>query len=83
MFGIGCKLRQVENSSFLRLNIGFGLNFNDTRMNAPLLIAIFTLSIAVHFLVVDYRMMEIYKGAYQQIGRWLLTLAPVPLSEFQ
>ncbi|WP_019531466.1 hypothetical protein [Dasania marina] len=45
------------------------------KMNDPLLIAIFVLSMAVHFLVVDYRMMEIHKGAYQRVGRWLLTLA--------
>lgn len=45
------------------------------KMGDPLLIAIFVLSMAVHFLVVDYRMMEIHKGAYQRIGRWLLTLA--------
>ncbi len=45
------------------------------KMDDPLLIAIFVLSMAVHFLVVDYRMMEIHKGAYQRIGRWLLTLA--------
>lgn len=45
------------------------------KMNDPVLIAIFVLSMAVHFLVVDYRMMDIHKGAYQRIGRWLLTLA--------
>lgn len=45
------------------------------KMNDPLLIGIFVLSMAVHFLVVDYRMMEIHKGAYQRAGRWLLTLA--------
>lgn len=45
------------------------------KMNEPLLIVIFVLSIAVHFLVVDYRMMEIHKGVYQKTGRWLLTAA--------
>lgn len=45
------------------------------KMDDPLLIAIFVVSMVVHFLVVDYRMMEIHKGAYQRIGRWLLTLA--------
>jgi zinc transporter ZupT len=45
------------------------------KMADPVLISIFVLSMAVHFLVVDYRMMEIHKGAYQKTGRWLLTLA--------
>lgn len=45
------------------------------KMGNPLLIGIFTLSMAVHFLVVDYRMMEIHKGVYQKLGRWLLTFA--------
>lgn len=45
------------------------------KMNDPLLIAIFVLSMAVHFLVVDYRMMEIHKSVYQRVGRWLLTVA--------
>lgn len=35
----------------------------------------FVVSMAVHFLVVDDRRMEIHKGAYQRIGRWALTLA--------
>lgn len=45
------------------------------QMNNPASIAIFVVSMAVHFLVVDYRMMEIHKGVYQRIGRWALTLA--------
>ncbi|MBQ0834706.1 hypothetical protein [Marinobacter sp.] len=45
------------------------------QMNNPVSIAIFVISMAVHFLVVDYRMMEIHKEVYQRIGRWILTLA--------
>ncbi|WP_458792949.1 hypothetical protein [Yoonia sp. MH D7] len=45
------------------------------QMNDPVAIVIFVLSMAVHFLVVDYRMMEIHKGVYQRIGRWALTVA--------
>lgn len=45
------------------------------QMNDPIAVVIFVISMAVHFLVVDYRMMEIYKAVYQRIGRWLLTLA--------
>jgi hypothetical protein len=45
------------------------------QMNDPVAIIIFVLSMAVHFLVVDYRMMEIHKGVYQRIGRWALTVA--------
>lgn len=45
------------------------------QMDNPVSIAIFTVSMAVHFLVVDYRMMEIHKGVYQRIGRWALSLA--------
>ena len=45
------------------------------QMNNPASIVIFVLSMAVHFLVVDYRMMEIHKGIYQRIGRWALTVA--------
>ena len=45
------------------------------QMSNPLTISIFVLSMAVHFLVVDYRMMEIHKTAYQRFGRWMLTLA--------
>ncbi len=45
------------------------------QMNNPLSIIIFVISMAVHFLVVDYRMMEIHKGVYQRIGRWALTVA--------
>lgn len=44
------------------------------KMGDPLLIVIFVFSMAVHFLVVDYRMMEIHKDVYQKIGRWLLTI---------
>lgn len=45
------------------------------KMDNPVSMTIFVLSMAVHFLVVDYRMIEIHKGAYQRFGRWLLTLA--------
>ena len=45
------------------------------QMNNQISIVIFVASMAVHFLVVDYRMMEIHKSVYQQIGRWILTLA--------
>lgn len=45
------------------------------QMNNPISIAIFVISMAVHFLVVDYRMMEIHKDIYQRIGRWALTVA--------
>ncbi|MFV1590614.1 hypothetical protein [Phaeobacter sp. JH20_39] len=45
------------------------------QMENPVSIAIFVVSMAVHFLVVDYRMMEIHKGVYQRIGRWALTMA--------
>tara|TARA_R110002073_G_scaffold336557_2_gene535474 strand:- start:1252 stop:1989 length:738 start_codon:yes stop_codon:yes gene_type:complete len=45
------------------------------QMKSPLAIAVFGLSMAVHFVVVDYRMMEIHKDVYQRAGRWLLTLA--------
>ena len=45
------------------------------QMNNPVSIIIFVISMAVHFLVVDYRMMEIHKGVYQRIGRWALTAA--------
>lgn len=38
-------------------------------------IAIFVVSMAVHSLVVNYRMMEIHKGVYYRIGRWALILA--------
>jgi zinc transporter ZupT len=46
-----------------------------TQMDNPVSIFIFVVSMAVHFLVVDYRMMAIHKDAYQRIGRWVLTLA--------
>ncbi|WP_411352961.1 hypothetical protein PNH50_19060 (plasmid) [Leisingera aquaemixtae] len=45
------------------------------RMDNPVSMVIFVISMAVHFLVVDYRMMEIHKGIYQSIGRWVLTVA--------
>lgn len=45
------------------------------QMNNPISLVIFVLSMAVHFLVVDYRMMAIHKGVYQRIGRWALTVA--------
>jgi zinc transporter ZupT len=45
------------------------------QIDNPVSIAIFGVSMAVHFLVVDYPMMEIHKQVYQQFGRWLLTLA--------
>ncbi|WP_371397298.1 hypothetical protein [Fretibacter rubidus] len=45
------------------------------QMDNPMSIVVFVLTMAVHFLVVDYRMMEIHKGAYQRIGRWALTAA--------
>ncbi|WP_324754490.1 hypothetical protein [Roseovarius sp. Pro17] len=45
------------------------------QMNNPVSIVIFAISMAVHFLVVDYRMMDIHKGVYQRIGRWALTIA--------
>lgn len=45
------------------------------QMNNPVSIVIFVISMAVHFLVVDYRMMEIHKEVYQRIGRWILTFA--------
>ena len=44
-------------------------------MNNPLSIVIFAILMAVHFLVVDYRMMEIHKGVDQRFGRWALTVA--------
>lgn len=44
------------------------------KMDNPIAMTIFVITMAVHFLVVDYRMMEIHKGVYQRIGRWLLTL---------
>lgn len=47
------------------------------QMNNPVSLVIFVLSMAVHFLVVDYRMMAIHKGVYQRIGRWALTIAIV------
>lgn len=45
------------------------------QMNNPVSIVIFVISMAVHFLVVDYRMMEIHKSVYQSFGRWALTIA--------
>ncbi|MFT5132543.1 MAG: hypothetical protein ACI9SC_001009 [Gammaproteobacteria bacterium] len=45
------------------------------QMDNPVAMVLFVVSMAVHFLVVDYRMMEIHKGVYQRIGRWILTLA--------
>lgn len=45
------------------------------QMHNPVAMIIFVVSMAVHFLVVDYRMMEIHKDVYQRIGRWALTLA--------
>lgn len=45
------------------------------QMNNPISIALFVVSMAVHFLVVDYRMMDIHKEIYQRTGRWVLTLA--------
>lgn len=45
------------------------------QMNNPASIAVFVISMAIHFLVVDYRMMEIHKEVYQRIGRWALTFA--------
>lgn len=45
------------------------------QMEDPFSIAVFVVSMAVHFLVVDYRMMEIHKDVYQRIGRWILTVA--------
>lgn len=47
------------------------------KMDNPVAMTIFVISMAVHFLVVDYRLMEIHKGAYQRVGRWLLTFAIV------
>jgi hypothetical protein len=47
------------------------------QMNNPLSMIIFAILMAIHFLVVDYRMMEIHKGVYQQIGRWALAVAIV------
>lgn len=44
------------------------------KMDNPVAMAIFVITMGVHFLVVDYRMMEIHKGVYQRVGRWLLTL---------
>lgn len=46
-----------------------------TQMDNPISIFIFVVSMAVHFLVVDYRMMAIHKDVYQRIGRWVLTVA--------
>lgn len=45
------------------------------QMNNPIAIVIFAISMAIHFLVVDYRMMDIHKGVYQSVGRWALTAA--------
>lgn len=45
------------------------------QMHHPASMIVFVVSMAVHFLVVDYRMMEIHKGVYQRIGRWALTVA--------
>lgn len=45
------------------------------QMNNPASIVIFAILMAVHFLVVDYRMMEIHKDVYQRVGRWALTVA--------
>ncbi|QCO55576.1 hypothetical protein EOK75_07330 [Pseudorhodobacter turbinis] len=45
------------------------------QMDNPVSIIIFVFSMAVHFLVVDYRMMDIHKDVYQRIGRWALTVA--------
>ncbi|CRL12631.1 hypothetical protein NIT7321_03510 [Phaeobacter italicus] len=45
------------------------------QMENPVSMAVFVVSMAVHFLVVDYRMMDIHKGVYQRIGRWVLTVA--------
>lgn len=57
--------------AFYKAIIGYLL----ARMDNPVSIGFFVASIAVHFLVVDYRMMEIHKDAYQRVGRWVLTLA--------
>ncbi|WP_116598869.1 hypothetical protein [Primorskyibacter marinus] len=45
------------------------------QMNNPVSIVIFSISMAIHFLVVDFRMMELHRGVYQRIGRWILTAA--------
>lgn len=45
------------------------------QMDNPVSIIIFVFSMAVHFLVVDYRMMDIHKDVYQRIGKWALTVA--------
>lgn len=44
-------------------------------MEDAVTICIFTISMAVHFLVVDYRMIEIHRDGYRRIGRWVLTAA--------
>lgn len=44
-------------------------------MNNPVSIVAFVILMAVHSLVVDYRMMEIHKGVYQLVGKRALTVA--------
>ena len=29
----------------------------------------------MHFLVVDFRLLEIHEGVYQRLGRWILSAA--------
>lgn len=57
--------------AFYKAIIGYFI----VQMNNPVAIILFVVSMAVHFLVVDYRMMEIHKSVYQGVGRWMLTLA--------
>ncbi len=38
-------------------------------------IFVFVIPMTMHFLVVDYRLLEIHKGIYQRIGRWVLSAA--------
>ncbi|MCC4266129.1 hypothetical protein LL240_16965 [Oceanimonas baumannii] len=38
-------------------------------------ILVFVIPMTMHFLVVDYRLLEIHKGIYQRSGRWILSAA--------
>lgn len=45
------------------------------QMNGWAAIVAFTLAMVMHFLVIDFHLVEMHRSAYQKIGRWILTVS--------
>jgi hypothetical protein len=61
----------IAGFSLYKVVIGYLL----AQMTGLSTVIVFTIAMAMHFLVIDLHLIEIHRGAYLQIGRWIFTVS--------